>query len=153
MMPPWVLASQLVCDKVVKFNQEKSMHPWNVGVVLQYSRKMMNHKSLSRVKAIHLAKMNENKIFLWVLPVALDSTFWIECTPLVYFFWFLPQHWSGPFSFLFSLKSPRRIWLEKSRLEDSQLLLEQALGVFPSFASFHHLQNPWYLGILWQSFA
>ena len=27
MMPPWVLASQLACDKVVKFNQEKSMHP------------------------------------------------------------------------------------------------------------------------------
>ena len=27
MMPPWVLASQLVYDKVVKFNQEKSMHP------------------------------------------------------------------------------------------------------------------------------
>ena len=39
MMPPWVLASQLVCDKVVKFNQEKSMHPCNVEVVLQYSRK------------------------------------------------------------------------------------------------------------------
>ena len=28
---------------------------------------------------------------------------------------------------------------------DFQLLLEQALEIFPPFSSFHHKENPWYL--------
>ena len=63
MMPPWVLASQLVCDKVVKFNQEKSMHPWNVEVVLQYSRKWWTIKVFQEWKQFTLLRWMKTKYF------------------------------------------------------------------------------------------
>ena len=63
MMPPWVLASQLVYDKVVKFNQEKSMHPWNVGVVLQYSRKWWTIKVFQEWKQFTLLRWMKTKYF------------------------------------------------------------------------------------------